>query len=105
MATLKVEIKRKCAICGNVFLAKFLDSRYCSPKCQKIASARKKAEEKRLQRLDELKQRIPDARDYIYPSIGSMLCQNSTTWSLRIATPLVRYARSTKSMIVLCGLR
>ena len=65
MATLKVEIKRKCAICGNVFLAKFLDSRYCSPKCQKIASARKKAEEKRLQRLDELKQRIPDARDYI----------------------------------------
>ena len=54
MATLKVEIKRKCAICGNVFLAKFLDSRYCSPKCQKIASARKKAEERRLQRLDEL---------------------------------------------------
>lgn len=39
--------------------------RYCSPKCQKIASARKKAEERRLQRLDELKQRIPDARDYI----------------------------------------
>lgn len=26
---------------------------------------KKKAEEKRLQRLDELKQRIPDARDYI----------------------------------------
>ena len=65
MVALKVEIKRKCAVCGNVFLAKSLDSRYCSHKCSNKAYARKKAEEAHRKQMDELLSTIPDARDYI----------------------------------------
>ena len=33
MPTIGFEIKRKCKLCGKVFVAKTLDSHYCSPKC------------------------------------------------------------------------
>lgn len=47
MPNLGIEIKRKCEICGNIFVVKTLDSIYCSPKCSKIASKRKKDKEKK----------------------------------------------------------
>ena len=47
MPNLGIEIKRKCEICGNIFVIKTLDSIYCSPKCSKIASKRKKDKEKK----------------------------------------------------------
>lgn len=47
MANLGIEIKRKCPICGKVFIIKTLDSVYCSPKCSKIANKRKKDKEKK----------------------------------------------------------
>ena len=37
MPAIGFEIKRKCKVCGEVFLAKTLDSQYCSPKCSKVA--------------------------------------------------------------------
>ena len=42
MPAIGFEIKRKCKVCGEVFLAKTLDSQYCSPKCSKVAWKRKK---------------------------------------------------------------
>ncbi len=44
---LGIEIKRKCPICGKVFIIKTLESIYCSPKCSKIANKRKKDKEKK----------------------------------------------------------
>ena len=47
MPNLGIEIKRKCPICGKVFIIKMLESVYCSPKCSKIANKRKKDKEKK----------------------------------------------------------
>ena len=47
MPYLGIEIKRKCPICGKVFIIKTLESIYCSPKCSKIANKRKKDKEKK----------------------------------------------------------
>ena len=44
---LGIEIKRKCPICGKVFIIKTLDSIYCSTKCSKVAYKRKKGAEKK----------------------------------------------------------
>ena len=54
MPAAKFEIKRKCSICGEEFLAKTIESRYCSPRCSKVAWKRRKDEEKRNLRLDEV---------------------------------------------------
>ena len=35
MPAIGFEIKRTCKVCDEVFLAKTLDSQYCSPKCSK----------------------------------------------------------------------
>lgn len=51
MANLGIEIKRKCPICGKVFIIKTLDSVYCSPKCSKIANKRKKDKEKKEEQV------------------------------------------------------
>ena len=39
MANLGIEIKRKCRICGKVFIIKTLDSLYCCKKCSDVAYA------------------------------------------------------------------
>ena len=65
MPAAKFEIKRKCQICGEEFLAKTIESWYCSPKCSKIAWKRRKDEEQRLQRLDEVVKKIPKSKDYV----------------------------------------
>ena len=65
MPAAKFEIKRKCSICGEEFLAKTIESWYCSPRCSKIAWKRRKDEEKRNLRLDEVVKSIPKDQDYI----------------------------------------
>ena len=65
MARAKFEIKRKCEICGALFYAKTVESRFCSKKCSEIASKKKKAEIEKLAKLEELVANIPDSRDYI----------------------------------------
>lgn len=65
MPAAKFEIKRKCSICGEEFLAKTIESWYCSPRCSKITWKRRKDEEKRNLRLDEVVKSIPKDQDYI----------------------------------------
>lgn len=65
MPAAKFEIKRKCKECGAVFLAKTIESWYCSKKCTEKASKRRKAEEAKKATLNHIVEQIPDARDYI----------------------------------------
>lgn len=65
MPSAKFEIKRKCEYCGATFLAKTLDSRYCSRRCSQKAYDRREAEKKKIEQLNEMVTHIPDARDYI----------------------------------------
>lgn len=65
MAGAKFQITRKCEVCGELFIAKTIDSRYCSPRCSKIASKRRKKERENLLKLDEVVKRIPKSRTYI----------------------------------------
>ena len=51
MPALKFQIKRKCEVCGSIFIAKTLDSKCCSEKCMKVAWKRRKDEEKKQERL------------------------------------------------------
>ena len=65
MPTIGFEIKRKCKICGKVFVAKTLDSYYCSPQCGKVAWKRKKDVKDRNAKLEAIAQQVPDIREYI----------------------------------------
>ena len=65
MAAAKFQITRKCKICGETFMAKTIESWYCSPKCSRIAYKRRKDEEERHKRLDAIVKQIPESRDYI----------------------------------------
>ena len=63
MPAIGFEIKRKCKVCGEVFLAKTLDSQYCSPKCSKVAWKRKKDAKEKNEKLNRLAQHIPLSAD------------------------------------------
>ena len=65
MGAAKFQIIRKCRICGQEFLAKTIDSWCCSERCIRVASKRKKDEEARQKRLDEVVKNIPKGEDYI----------------------------------------
>lgn len=65
MPSAKFEIIRKCKVCGESFMAKTIESWYCSPKCSRIAWKRRKAEEWKMKELDEVVKRIPEIRDFI----------------------------------------
>ena len=43
MPALKFQIKRKCEMCGATFIAKTLESKYCSKHCIDMAYKQKKA--------------------------------------------------------------
>lgn len=73
MAAAKYQIRRKCELCGAEFLAKTLDSRYCSRACSKKAYNKRKAEESKRLQQDMLISRIPDGRDYISVSEAEAL--------------------------------
>ena len=65
MANLGIEIKRKCPICGKIFIIKTLDSVYCSPKCSKVANKREKDKEKKEALFVTYAQNVPDIREYL----------------------------------------
>lgn len=65
MPTIGFEIKRKCKVCGKVFVAKTLDSYYCSRKCSNVAWKRKRNEKLKNARLEAIAQLVPDIREYI----------------------------------------
>jgi len=78
MGKAKFEIRRKCKVCGNIFIAKTLESWYCSEKCSKIAWKRRKDEKVRHQRLDEIVKKIPKAQDYVKVSEAYAIFDIST---------------------------
>ena len=65
MPAAKFEIKRKCQYCGNTFIAKTLDSKYCSRRCSQRAYDQREAVKKRMSQLNDIVENIPYARDYI----------------------------------------
>ena len=65
MPGISLEIRRKCKICGKVFLVKKLDSQYCSAKCREIAYKRKCDAEKKETRLQKIASQVPKIREYI----------------------------------------
>ena len=65
MPNLGLEIKRKCGICGKMFIIKTLDSIYCSKKCSNIAYTRKKRAEAKEKKLALIAKNVPKVREYI----------------------------------------
>ena len=65
MPEAKFQIKRKCEVCGNTFIAKTLDSRYCCRHCADIAYKKRKADKAKEERLNQIAQIIPGERDFI----------------------------------------
>ena len=65
MPALKFQIKRKCEMCGATFIAKTLESKYCSKHCIDMAYKQKKAAAKKAEQFKQIAQRVPDAREYI----------------------------------------
>lgn len=105
MPTIGFEIKRKCKVCGKVFVAKTLDSHYCSPKCGKVAWKRKKDVKDKNARLEAIAQQIPDIREYISvkEAVAMFGVERNTLYRLiksgripavNIGTRLIRIKRS-----------
>lgn len=65
MPTAQYEIKRKCKCCGAIFLAKSLDSYYCSRACSSKGYKQRKALKQQRERWDKVIGEVPDLRDYI----------------------------------------
>ena len=65
MPAIGFEIKRKCKVCGKMFLAKTLASQHCSPKCSKVAWKRKMDAKEKNERLIQMAQLIPDIKEYV----------------------------------------
>ena len=59
MPAAKFEIKRKCQYCGNTFIAKTLDSKYCSRRCSQRAYDQREAVKKRMSQQNEIVENIP----------------------------------------------
>ena len=65
MPNLGLEIKRRCGICGKMFIIKTLDSLYCCKKCSDVAYARKKRAEARERQQALIAKSVPKVREYI----------------------------------------
>lgn len=80
MPKAKYEIKRKCEVCGATFLAKTLDSHYCSTKCSNIAYKQRKRQQEKIEQLNRMVSIIPENRDFIsVPEAEAMfgVCQET----------------------------
>lgn len=65
MGIAKFEIRRKCMVCGESFMAKTIESWYCSPRCSKIAYKRRRDEEIRHSKLYVIVRKIPKSQEYV----------------------------------------
>ena len=54
MPALKFQIKRKCEMCGATFIAKTLESKYCSKHCIDMAYKQKKAAAKKAEQFKQI---------------------------------------------------
>ena len=97
MPAIGFEIKRKCKVCGEVFLAKTLDSQYCSPKCSKVAWKRKKDAKEKNEKLDRLAQHIPDIREYVSVKEAVAMFGVERTTLYRLIKRTVQFLPSTSA--------
>lgn len=65
MPRAKYKIQRRCTVCGKDFFALRLDAHLCGNVCQRKYFKRKKKEELRQKKLDEIAASVPDVRDLI----------------------------------------
>ena len=65
MPATKSKLERKCEVCGNLFIAKTIYSKYCSRHCSDVASRKKKKEAKLEEQRKQVASRIPNERPYI----------------------------------------
>ena len=65
MPGIALEIRRKCKVCGKVFIAKTLDSQFCCKRCGDVFRKRQLDVKKREETLSRIILQIPDAREYI----------------------------------------
>lgn len=77
MAKAKYNIERKCKMCGESFLAKTLNSVYCSRRCSWAGYRQKKRAEVQRQKLDEIAKSIPSTKDII--SVKEATCLYSVS--------------------------
>ena len=65
MPGIALEIKRKCKVCGKVFLVKKLDSQFCSKRCSAVDLKRRRDAEVKEARRAKIAAQVPDIREYI----------------------------------------
>lgn len=65
MPASKYKIERKCEVCGRLFLAKTVYSKYCSHNCTCAAYRNKKRKEKKELQRKEQAAKVPESRPYI----------------------------------------
>ena len=54
MAKANYHIRRKCPICGTIFEIRTIDAVYCSHNCSAVASKRKKAQEEKEKKYEQM---------------------------------------------------
>ena len=111
MPGIALEIRRKCKICGKVFLVKKLDTQFCSGHCSAIDLKRRRDAEAREARLDQMAAQVPEIREYISVKEAVAMFNiergtlyrlirlgkpnqplNSTTLNRKTATQLVKFS-------------
>lgn len=65
MPTAKYKIERRCEVCGKVFMAPTLDSKYCCKNCGNIAYRRRKNEERAMIAMKSIADSVENDREYI----------------------------------------
>lgn len=65
MPAANFQILRVCDECGNTFMAKTVESRYCSKACTNRAYNKRKKEKQKAEQLEKVVAAIPDSRDFI----------------------------------------
>ncbi len=65
MPGIALEIRRKCKVCGKVFIAKKIDSQFCSKRCSSIDLKRRRDAEAKEVRLAKIAAQVPEIREYI----------------------------------------
>jgi len=80
MAKANYHIRRKCPICGTIFEIRTIDAVYCSHNCSAVASKRKKAQEEKEKKYEQMAKEIPDIKEYLTAAEAiAMYCVERST--------------------------
>ena len=80
MAKANYHILRKCPICGAIFEIRTIDAVYCSHNCSAVASKRKKDQEEKGKKYEQMAKEIPDIKEYLTATEAiAMFCVERST--------------------------